>query len=826
LLRLLEGIANGRPGKLATPALMAARLVPLADRRNRQKLRPIAVGEVLVRLAASIVNRTVEDVARRHFGNIQQGCGAPGGAQAGASHSVHGLKGGCVVINLDIAKAYPSLDRTDAIAELEQVDGLAPAVPIARWMLSDHHLMFTGDEPNRRLLCRQSTGLQQGGALSPLLFTVSVHRHLVAACEGCNEDTKASIVGYIDNVDIVGPPRAAAEVAHRLRRSVLDDRKAGDLEFKPSGHFVTLPEDWFIEQWDEDDHAALEEHKRLFRWADHGGKATALGVPLGSDEHMAEALIPSFEYEHELTISALCREKNALSLQARLVLLRYLLNGAAMHTLRVLPPRLTRDYAQYIDDIVDDFVARQILDTERIVMDSNALDEARAQARLRVSEGGLGFLRMTKTAPVAYLAGFVQALQAGTINIDELKWADEAIKECYESGPVRAAREDRHCKTLLPGAGEGAYGTVRKFHEHYVERTDDLDGWRQACAWNVLVGDPRPCIRKLQKTLTEPYKRHLLRDFRDRRGPAARVRIESARGPGASAFLSCLPLCPQTTIGDLELRTVLRLRLGTPIVDGLPDRCVCGREDDLPTNAYHLLACPKLNSSKGYQSLRVEWPANTWNERHQLVKDAVSTHLASAGICVIDEPGPLSGDLDDGAPRPRPDQLLTFIARGDGPAIARVCTDVSVVECNTRAAVKRGVDRIIATQVRDKNEKHGRVASDAGVKFVPLVASSLGTLHGDFQAFLQLRDITLNDERLFILYGGRRAFTTRLVNAVSCAIARGTGYAATVAAERLAYALHGRHSDLISELQRPSTYVYRRGPPHRHVFASAERREQ
>ncbi len=61
---------------------------------------------------------------------------------------------------------------------------------------------------------------------------------------------------------------------------------------------------------------------------------------------------------------------------------------------------------------------------------------------------------------------------------------------------------------------------------------------------------------------------------------------------------------------------------------------------------------------------------------------------------VIDEPGPLHGDLDDGALCPRPDELLTFITRGDGHAIARVCTDVSIVERNTRPAAERGPERM------------------------------------------------------------------------------------------------------------------------------------
>jgi hypothetical protein len=277
----------------------------------------------------------------------------------------------------------------------------------------------------------------------------------------------------------------------------------------------------------------------------------------------------------------------------------------------------------------------------------------------------------------------IARLQAATLNIGNSEWANAALLECYESGPVRAAREDRHCKSILPDGGSGECCTVRAFFDHFVEEgnLDINEQGRFLVPWKALVGDEHPgaSIRKLQKTLTTPYKRQLLRHFGANSSNAARVRIQSARGPGASAFLSCLPVCPQTTVGDMELRTVLRLRLGTPILSGLPAHCVCRRATDLSTDAYHLLACPTLNSSKGSQSLRVEWPANTWNERHQLVKDAISAHLASAGVCVIDEPGPLHGDLEDGAPRPgltSSSRSSRDITRGDGHAIARVCTDV------------------------------------------------------------------------------------------------------------------------------------------------------
>ena len=97
-----------------------------------------------------------------------------------------------------------------------------------------------------------------------------------------------------------------------------------------------------------------------------------------------------------------------------------------------------------------------------------------------------------------------------------------------------------------------------------------------------------------------------------------------------------------------------------------------------------------------------------------------------------------------------------------------------------------------------------------GLEFVPLIATSLGALHKSFTAFLQLRDVRLDDDRLEQLFGGRRAFLARFVNSVSCAIARGTGYIACVAVERLMFAMLRRHHDPLPELQEQLAYRDRR----------------
>jgi hypothetical protein len=216
-------------------------------------------------------------------------------------------------------------------------------------------------------------------------------------------------------------------------------------------------------------------------------------------------------------------------------------------------------------------------------------------------------------------------------------------------------------------------------------------------------------------------------------------------------------------------------------MSSLPKRCACAKHADLSANAFHLLSCSTLcSASKGNQSLRAEWAANIWNERHAKIKRALAQMLGAAGIAAIDEPGPLNDGEQKGDEQsedgPMPDQLMAFVSHGAGPIVRRVCTDVAVIECNTTAYTARLKDsRMVSSlraKVHEKRTKHVAAARRAGTEFVPLVASSLGSLHEDFVRFLQLDDVRLDDERLFILYGGRRAFKARLMDSVSCAIAR------------------------------------------------------
>ena len=839
LLQILERIANGEAGPAASAALLTARLLPLADvaplgeeEPAEPKLRPIACGDILLRLASALVNELVKEQAVAYFGKLQQGCGAPGGAQAAGSHDLHALKGGHLLVSLDVASAFPKVARVAIARQLDTsaARGLRPAVAHARWLLGANPMLIGGAPGEVRGVFRQVTGIQQGCALSPFMFCLAIHEHLR---EAVNADASVSVCGYVDNASLAGPPVPTLEAAAAFIEA-LQSRPEGDMSVKWTAHHVIRPAAELAEGvWDEEDERAIEAYKEQHQTADPGSSPTALGVPLGTDEDIAARLVPDFDKHHGRCVRALLDKHNCLSTQTRLLLLRYLLNGAATHSLRVLPPALTSGLAQHLDGIATRFVEQHVLDVEHIPMDDDVRDEALEQARLRVSKGGLGFLSLELIAPVAYIAGFAQALQARTLNIRDAAWAQASIDQCWNTGPVEAARDaalsGKLKKPLLPESGE-LRALVRHF-AHY-DLDEDWDGERpwQRADLPFLVGDEvnAHVTRKLQKTLSEPIKGHLAADFRQRGTAATRARLDSAAGPGASAFLTCMPVSAQTTIGDTEFKTALRLRLGTPFVDlsSLPDRCVCKTAPTISANAYHLLACSQLNNSaKGRQSLRAEWGANTWNERHALIKQALATMLTAAGVTVIDEPGPLNDEDGDGAAQPMPDQLLSFISHGAGHALRRLCTDVTVAECNTHARVVRETPaRVLDSEATTKNRKHGAAARKAGIAFVPLVASSLGTLHQDFLAFLKLDGVRLDDDHLFLAFGGRRAFMARLMDTVSCAIASGTAYVARVAAERLVFSVHGRHNEELPGLHKPVANLHR-PPRHRARPRQAQERQ-
>ena len=218
-----------------------------------------------------------------------------------------------------------------------------------------------------------------------------------------------------------------------------------------------------------------------------------------------------------------------------------------------------------------------------------------------------------------------------------------------------------------------------------------------------------------------------------------------------------------------------RLRLGVPVAPSLPVRCVCGHP---LTDCYsHLVACEVLSTSAPGQHVWGFPKARNWYDvRHRLLLEQLTKDLVSAEVGVVMEPGVLDPRADGERERDMPDQLITYQAVGRGDGVPkRVTTDLTVVEAVTRATVENGVSvqAKLKRAVAEKVRRHKESAEAAGCSFIPLAFASLGTMHGEAAKFLRLDDMEMDERVLQQLGSGRLLFVARLLEGLSCALARG-----------------------------------------------------
>ena len=136
-------------------------------------VRPIAVGEVLRRLASKCMMALVREEARSFFWPAQLGVGVKAGTEI-AVHTVRGWVGrhqgnaGKVLVKLDLANAFNTINRTHALTAVKtHFPGLA------RWVAwcygQPSHLRF-----GSRWTVLSAGGVQQGDPLGPLLFAAAL----------------------------------------------------------------------------------------------------------------------------------------------------------------------------------------------------------------------------------------------------------------------------------------------------------------------------------------------------------------------------------------------------------------------------------------------------------------------------------------------------------------------------------------------------------------------------------------------------------------------------------------------------------------------------
>jgi hypothetical protein len=345
LAAVANTLARGEAPLELAPFLAGASLFALEKKDGG--IRPIAIGEILRRLVGKALCKTVQDSATEYFWPHQVGVACSQGTEC-AVHVVNqwvarnASTANRVVLKLDFANAFNTVDRETALAELRT--NFPQLARWAQWLYGHHSHLFFGD----RLLA-SATGVQQGDPIGPLLFSCAIHPLVRRLARGFREAPANGGHGltlfYLDDGILCGDVGVVAEA---LKAVQIEGRRLG-LELKlskcelilvsgePSVDLNSLfPRDILYDHHGQD---------RVVR----DGNFEFLGAPIGNDEFCASSTKQRV-VEASKTISAICKHTDP---QIGLRLLRSCSGFCKMvYSVRVIAPHAHMAELRRFDSLV------------------------------------------------------------------------------------------------------------------------------------------------------------------------------------------------------------------------------------------------------------------------------------------------------------------------------------------------------------------------------------------------------------------------------------------------------------------------------------------
>ena len=258
------------------------------------------------------------------------------------------------------------------------------------------------------------------------------------------------------------------------------------------------------------------------------------------------------------------------------------------HILRVVPPSLSRRYAEEHDDAIW-HTGAQLLSSTAASLD-RTYPYARQIAGLPTHLGGLGLLPATRTAAAAYWAGWADALAVlqqrrphetneivATLNA-EVRWRAHCLDELLDAAHLLTSEgfTQRPTWTEL-AAGRRPPPQGRSGQEASREPGEWAHGWQ------FYASRTRSTYRRETHIMPQLSETH-------------QALLRSQSGPNAGAWLGAVPAGPGLELKPLHMLTALRRRLRLPLGCrsrwcGGPRSRGCGREVDIYGD--HAAACTR-----------------------------------------------------------------------------------------------------------------------------------------------------------------------------------------------------------------------------------------
>ena len=194
-------------------AVKASRLIPIVKDYvlkdgvySDVEWRPVACGEVLLKLAAIINFSMVKDALTAILRPVQRGVGVAGGCES-AVHSVQAwleLNPGHIALKTDFENAFNTMSRALMLQKLLACKALDRIWRLAHFAYSTPSLLYLFDDGALEAVLLSQEGLRQGCVFGSALFSLAVHDLFVEAIAS----TGVQGVAICDDLTLVGEPAA------------------------------------------------------------------------------------------------------------------------------------------------------------------------------------------------------------------------------------------------------------------------------------------------------------------------------------------------------------------------------------------------------------------------------------------------------------------------------------------------------------------------------------------------------------------------------------------------------------------------------------------